>query len=93
MSCIAHSLVQSEEVIEDWELWGDPREVERRKADRRRAAQPLHVRQAQVHLPCPAPHVSSSHASTSNHDVLHPYQTACISDIAIWVIDMESTGA
>ena len=42
--------VQAEEVIEDWELWGDPREVERRKADRRRAAQPLHVRQAQVCL-------------------------------------------
>lgn len=40
--------VQGEEVIEDWELWGDPREVERRKADRKRAAQPLHVRQAQV---------------------------------------------
>ncbi|DBA76164.1 TPA: hypothetical protein ACH3X1_009895 [Trebouxia sp. C0004] len=39
---------QAEEVIEDWELWGDPREVERRKADRARAAQPLHVRQAQV---------------------------------------------
>ena len=43
-----HWGVQAEEVIEDWELWGHPREVERRKADRRRAAQPLHVRQAQV---------------------------------------------
>lgn len=42
--------MQADEVIEDWELWGDPREVERRKADRRRAAQPLHVRQAQVCL-------------------------------------------
>ena len=41
-------VLQAEEVIEDWELWGDPREVERRKADRARAAQPLHVRQAQV---------------------------------------------
>ena len=44
-------------MIEDWELWGDPREVERRKADRRRAAQPLHVRQAQV-----IPHPSASSA-------------------------------
>lgn len=43
-------VLQVEEVIEDWELWGDPREVERRKADRARAAQPLHVRQAQVAL-------------------------------------------
>jgi len=43
-----HCGMQAEEVIEDWELWGDPREVERRKADRARAAQPLHVRQAQV---------------------------------------------
>jgi len=41
-------VLQAEEVVEDWELWGDPREVERRKADRARAAQPLHVRQAQV---------------------------------------------
>ena len=41
-------VLQAEEVIEDWELWGDPREVERRKADRARAAQPLYVRQAQV---------------------------------------------
>ena len=40
--------MQGEEVIEDWEVWGDPREVERRKAARRRAAQPLPVRQAQV---------------------------------------------
>ncbi len=48
-SCLGQTLVlQAEEVIEDWELWGDPREVERRKADRARAAQPLHVRQAQV---------------------------------------------
>lgn len=39
---------QGDEVIEDWEVWGDPREVERRKADRKRAAQPLSVRQAQV---------------------------------------------
>jgi len=43
-----HCGMQAAEVIEDWELWGDPREVERRKADRARAAQPLHVRQAQV---------------------------------------------
>lgn len=43
-----HCGMQAEEVIEDWELWGDPREVERRKADRARAAQPLRVRQAQV---------------------------------------------
>ena len=38
-------------MIEDWEVWGDPREVERRKADRKRAAQPLPLRQAQVY-PC-----------------------------------------
>ncbi len=51
MCCSTSTLVlQVEDVIEDWELWGDPREVERRKADRRRAAQPLDVRQAQVYI-------------------------------------------
>ena len=61
--CILDVDVQDEEVIEDWELWGDPREVERRKADRRRAAQPLHVRQAQVCLPCPWPHLRTFDAA------------------------------
>lgn len=44
-------MLQEEEVIEDWEVWGDPREVARRKADRLRAAQPLPVRQSQVSAP------------------------------------------
>lgn len=34
--------------IEDWELWGDPREVERRKAERKKASMPLEQRRAQL---------------------------------------------
>lgn len=30
--------------MEDWELWGDPREIERRKAERQRKALPPEVR-------------------------------------------------
>lgn len=40
--------LQAGEVIEDWEVWGDPREVERRKAERARAAQPPEQRRVQV---------------------------------------------
>ena len=35
-------------VIEDWEVWGDPREIERRKAERARAARPREERVGQV---------------------------------------------
>jgi hypothetical protein len=31
-------------VIEDWEVWGDPREVERRRAERKRSALPREAR-------------------------------------------------
>lgn len=31
-------------MIEDWELWGDPREVERRRADRKRGQMPREAR-------------------------------------------------
>ena len=31
---------QAGQEIEDWELWGDPREIERRKAERARASIP-----------------------------------------------------
>jgi hypothetical protein len=34
--------------IEDWELWGDPREIERRRAERARAKVPAEQRKAQV---------------------------------------------
>jgi len=37
-----------ETVIEDWEIWGDPREIERRKADRKRANLPLEQRRVQL---------------------------------------------
>ena len=40
--------LQAGEVVEDWEVWGDPREVERRKAERARAAQPPEQRRVQV---------------------------------------------
>ena len=40
---------QGEEAIEDWEIWGDPREIERRKAERARAAIPPEQRKLQVH--------------------------------------------
>ena len=42
---------QGEEEIEDWELWGDPREIERRKAERARAAVPPDVRAQQAKAP------------------------------------------
>lgn len=31
-------------MIEDWEVWGDPREVERRRAERKRASLPRETR-------------------------------------------------
>lgn len=34
--------------VEDWEVWGDPREVERRRVERARAALPLPERKAMV---------------------------------------------
>ena len=36
--------------MEDWEesVWGDPREVERRKAERKRAAVPRDIRRLQA---------------------------------------------
>ena len=34
--------------VEDWEVWGDPREVERRRVERARAALPLGERKAMV---------------------------------------------
>ncbi len=34
--------------MEDWELWGDPREIERRKAERKRESLPLHVRKTHL---------------------------------------------
>ena len=42
--------IQGEEAIEDWEIWGDPREIERRKAERARAAIPPEQRKLQVQL-------------------------------------------
>lgn len=38
-------LLQSNGVIEDWELFADPQEIERRKAERKRQALPLYERQ------------------------------------------------
>jgi hypothetical protein len=35
-------------VIDDWEVWGDPKEIERRKAERARAAIPPEQRREQV---------------------------------------------
>ena len=40
--------LQGEDAIEDWEIWGDPREIERRKAERARAAVPPEQRKQQV---------------------------------------------
>ena len=40
--------MQGEDAIEDWEIWGDPREIERRKAERARAATPPEQRKQQV---------------------------------------------
>lgn len=40
--------MQGEDKIEDWEIWGDPREIERRKAERARAAIPPDQRKHQV---------------------------------------------
>ena len=39
---------QSDGEIEDWELWADPREIERRKAERARARVPPEERRKQV---------------------------------------------
>ena len=39
---------QAGQEIEDWELWGDSREIERRKAERARASIPPEVRAEQV---------------------------------------------
>ena len=63
-SCHAHALevshssallrsaigAQSDEEIEDWELWADPREIERRKAERARARVPPEERRKQVSI-------------------------------------------
>jgi hypothetical protein len=38
--------------IEDWELWGDPREIERRKAERARGAVPPDIRAQQARHAC-----------------------------------------
>jgi hypothetical protein len=44
-----HECVQGgETVLEEWEIWGDPREIERRKADRKRANLPLAQRRVQL---------------------------------------------
>ena len=40
--------MQGEDAIEDWEIWGDPREIERRKAERARALAPPEQRKQQV---------------------------------------------
>ena len=37
-----------DDIIHDWELWGDPREIERRKAERKKANIPPEVRRTQV---------------------------------------------
>ncbi|KAK9832693.1 hypothetical protein WJX81_000845 [Elliptochloris bilobata] len=39
---------ESDGEIEDWELWADPREIERRKAERARARMPFEERRKQV---------------------------------------------
>lgn len=36
-------VTQEDGSIEDWELFADPREIERRKAERKRAALPAEV--------------------------------------------------
>ena len=41
-------IIKGEGEIEDWERWGDPREIERRKAERARAAVPPGVRADQA---------------------------------------------
>ena len=41
---------QSDGEIEDWELWADPREIERRKAERARARVPPEERRKQVSI-------------------------------------------
>ena len=49
MALISGSIApQGDEAIEDWEIWGDPREIERRKAERARAAIPPEQRKLQV---------------------------------------------
>ena len=40
--------LQVDEAIEDWELWGDSREIERRKAERRRQNLPPEQRRQQL---------------------------------------------
>lgn len=39
---------QADEPIDDWEVWGDPKEIERRKAERKRAAMHPEARKEQV---------------------------------------------
>jgi len=53
---LAQCLGQSEDEIEDWELWADPREVERRKAERARARIPPEERRKQVSVCRPSWH-------------------------------------
>ena len=35
-------------MVDEWDAWGDEREVQRRKADRKRANLPLELRRSQV---------------------------------------------
>lgn len=41
---------QDDASIEDWELFADPREIERRKAERKRAALPAEVTARQINV-------------------------------------------
>lgn len=44
-SVVLSAMQESEgSVIEDWEVWGDPREVERRRAERKRSSLPREAR-------------------------------------------------
>lgn len=55
--------MQSDSEIEDWELWADPREIERRKAERARARVPPEERRKQVPGTASALHPAAKHAS------------------------------
>ena len=54
---------QGNEQIDDWEVWGDPKEIERRKAERKRAAMHPEARKEQVAL-FPAHFVYSLHRNS-----------------------------
>ncbi len=57
--------MQSDGEIEDWELWADPREIERRKAERARARVPPEERRKQVPGTGSALHPAAKHATLS----------------------------